>query len=176
VPVAPERVEALTMRLQLAVSARPGAGAQSELPGMTDELDAQPGALFAAEAGDLLYAHGEHERAGELLVEAATSGVRSALPALARWQLRTGEDSDGRATVRAIAADPSLRAEAVALARWLVERGRVEDARALAEAMAPDPSRAAEEIGARLAVLRASATRPSADVAAAPAEVVHRSE
>lgn len=175
-PLEARRYRSLQTRLQLARSARAEAGAGSELPGPLPEPDAiDDAALILAEAGDILFSHGEHERATELLIEAGNSGYATAWGALVRWQLRAGQTSAAESTARALASEPTLRGEAVDLLRWLLLRDRVADAMTLARTLAqtrPDrpgaPSVSASEAAARLSLLARQATRPPPPPIAAP--------
>jgi hypothetical protein len=161
----PARQRALETRLQLAISVRPHPGVGSELPaGLVDRVwrsawpepraqQASTHAALTAEAGDLLYAYGERERAVELLAEAAAEGYLPAWGALARWQLRAGEEA-AHATLHAMASDPRLRRELFEAIEWLLARDRVIDARAILTA-APAPSRLEiDELATHLMVLR----------------------
>src|SRR5690606_21529909 len=161
-PMSDERLQSLQTRLRLAASLRPHAGEDSEMPPHTPSRRRLDDAAILAEAGDLLYAYGERERATELLIEAASRGDGAALGALARWQIRAGEVVAARETLEALATAPELRAEALATLRWLLHRGRLHDALLVRDALSLATTDAAEEIATRLLVLRNLATDPPA--------------
>ena len=170
-PLSEDRMGSLATRLQLARSGRTEQAAGSELPAAIPTPE--PGrevddALILAETGDLLFSHGELERASELLIEAANSGYEAAWGALARWQLRTGSMSAATATMSAIAGSPELRGQAVGVLRWLLSRGRLSDARQLISVLGAPPQTtplsatdATLETAARLQVLTAMAAPTS---------------
>lgn len=187
--LSPMRQRALETRLQLAQSVRPHAGVGSELPAALDDRAwlgiARPRAwagktwtegiwteaALAAEAGDLLYAHGEQHRAVELLAEAAAEGYAPAWGALARWQLRAGEDSAAHDTLQAMARDPELRGELLEVVQWLLARDRVLDARRILTATHDRTRHTTEELATRLMLLRALVQgRPSTFARRAPGE------
>lgn len=167
-PLDSRRHRSLLTRLQLARSARTEAAAGSELPAPI--ADASPDgppdeALVLAEAGDLLFSHGEQERASELLIASANAGYAPAWGALARWQLRAGATSAAKATLSAIAGEPSLRGQALDVLRWLLSRDRLSDAQELVTVLGPPPSApriedAALEAAARLRLLDALTQGP----------------
>jgi thioredoxin-like negative regulator of GroEL len=160
-PLSAESFRGMHTRLQLATNARPSAGAESELPPLPDRLPADPRLLWAAEGGDLLYAHGERERAAELLAESAAGGWAPALGALARWQFRAGEDEAARHTIIAMADAEATRDAAIEMVPWLLARQRTADARLVLEALAGNDARKpTAELGARLHVLSAQALVP----------------
>ena len=152
-PLADDELAALAQRLHLARLSRLPAVAGSEL-GPAPWPAAPPPASALAEAGDLLLALGDGAAGTTRLDEAAARGVAEAFAALARWQLRAGEEEAARATLAVVAATPGLRPQLLGVCRWLVARARVEQAAALLAAAAPAPAFAAEELGLRLAVLR----------------------
>ena len=169
----PARHRALETRLLLARSVRPHAGVGSELPAASDvptwlrtarakswsdtswAEGAWIEAALAAEAGDLLYAHGEQERAAQLLAEAAAEGYRPAWGALARWQLRAGEDDAARTTLHAMTSDPDLRAELLDVVEWLLARERIVEAREILESIPEGQTPPLGELTTRLLMLRA---------------------
>jgi hypothetical protein len=152
-PLADADLDELTRQLQLARLSRLPAVEGSELgPGPWSPAPPPAGAL--AEAGDLLLAVGADRDGAARLEEAAALGVAEAFAALARWQLRAGEDEAARSTLDGIAADPGLRPQLLAVCRWLLARGRARQAAAVLGGAAPAPGLAAEELGLRLTVLR----------------------
>lgn len=158
--LSPPRERGLETHLALARSVRAHAGAGSELPPAPEDA-AWSEAALVAEAGDLLYANGEHRRASELLAEAGAGRYHPAWGALARWQLRAGEDRAAHETLRIMAGDPDLRGTILETVRWLLARDRVADARRVLESLdasldsrSTDPT---EELATRLMVLRALA-------------------
>lgn len=161
-PMSPERKRGLSTRLQLARSVRPSPGLGSELPAGLAPIFAAPDAALTAEAGDLLFANGEHARAAELLVEAAEAGYRPALGALARWQLRAGEDRSARRTLAALARDRELRDEALGMVRWLIERERLDDATWMLDVLGrPVEGTHSHEAALRLLLLDAQSATPA---------------
>lgn len=147
----------LAQQLQLARLSRLPAMEGSEL-GPTPWSPAPPPASALAEAGDLLLAMGDGRDGAVRLEEAAALGVAEAFAALARWQLRAGEEEAARGTLEGIAAEPGLRPQLLAVCRWLLVRGRARLAGAVLAGAAPAPTHAAEELALRLAVLRGLAT------------------
>jgi len=148
----PELAE-LTQQLQRARLSRLPAVEGSELgPGRWPS--APPPASALAEAGDLLLALGDGRSGAARLEEAAALGAAEAFAALARWQLRAGEEEAARATLTALAMDPELRPQLLDVCRWLLARGRARQAAAVLAGAAPAPGHAPEELGLRLAVLR----------------------
>lgn len=177
-PLDERRYRGLVTRLQLAQSASSDAAAGSELPAQipgTTGTPAPDDAIVMAEAGDLLFAHGEQQRASELLIAAANDGYAPAWGALARWQLRSGATGAAKATMAAIAGAPALRGQALAVLHWLLARQRVSDAREFVSILGAAPAEigphnAAVEAAARLRLLDAMAGSTSPDVTApAPA-------
>lgn len=159
-PLSPTRHRGLLTRLQLSRSAKaePGQGSElhSALPATTT-----PEALagwVAAEAGDLLFSHGEHERATELLAEAANAGWTPAWGALVRWQIRAGLEDAAARTLDAMARDPALRDELLDLGWWLLRRDRADDVRVLLARLpaAEPPLAPAAELALRMGLLRAA--------------------
>ena len=148
-----ETLAALAQRLQLAKLSRLPAIAGSELgPGAWPA--AAPPASTVAEVGDLLRALGDGAAGTQRLEEAAALGVPDAFGALARWQLRAGEDEAARATLAVIETTPVLRPQLLAVCRWLLARARVGQADALLTGLGPARGHATEELGVRLGVLR----------------------
>lgn len=143
----------LMRRLQLARLSRLPAMEGSEL-GPAPWPSAEPPASALAEAGDLLLALGDGPAGARSLDEAAALGVPEAYAALARWQLRAGEEEAARRTLAAVSADPGLRAQLLGVCRWLLARGRAEQAATVLAGAAAAPGHAAEELALRLAVLR----------------------
>lgn len=143
----------LTRLLLLARLSRLPAMAGSEL-GPAPWSPAPPPASALAEAGDLLLAVGDDREGAMRLEEAAALGVAEAFAALARWQLRAGEEEAARATLEGIAADPGLRPQLLAVCRWLLARGRPREAAVVLAGAAPAPADAPEELALRLALLR----------------------
>lgn len=143
----------LTRQLQLARLSRLPAMEGSEL-GPAPWSSAPPPASALAEAGDLLLAVGDGRDGAVRLEEAAALGVAEAFAALARWQLRAGEEEAARITLEGIAADPGLRPQLLAVCRWLLVRGRARQAAGVLAGAAPAQGYAPEELGLRLAVLR----------------------
>jgi hypothetical protein len=151
-PLSPESYRGMHTRLQLATNARPSAGPESELPPLPSRLPEDPRVLWAAEGGDLLYAHGERERAAELLAESAAGG----------WARRgrsraTNDRRDGEGRRHTCGRD---RDGAVA-ARTPPHRGR--------QALARRPRRQQRSRGRAHGATASSehaSTRPSADAAA----------
>jgi len=182
-PLDSRRHRSLLTRLQLARSARTEAAAGSELPARIDA--AQPegppdDALVLAEAGDLLFSHGEQERASELLIASANAGYAPAWGALARWQFRAGATSAAKATMSAIAGEPSLRSQALDVLRWLLSRDRLTDAQELVTVLGPPPAApsirdATLEAAARLRLLDALADGPTGSSTPADARSLSRS-
>jgi hypothetical protein len=160
-PLSPESYRGMHTRLQLATNARPSAGPESELPALPSRLPDDPRVLWAGEGGDLLYAHGERERAAELLAESAAGGWAPALGALARWQFRAGEDEAARRTIVAMAEADATRHAAIEMIPWLLARQRSADAELLLSALVAgghtDP---AQELTARLHLVSAQALEP----------------
>lgn len=155
-PLAPARRRGLLTRLQLARTIRPTPATASELNVDRDPL-AAPRARVAAECADLLYAHGEPARGTELFLEAAEYGSSSAMAALARWQVRAGQESEAQATLGWLAADRGAREQALALGQWLLDRKRRADTRTLLRGLRDTPATAAsDEIGLRLRLLQAT--------------------
>ena len=152
-PFDDDTLAALAQRLQLAKLSRLPAISGSEL-GVGAWPSAPPPASALAEVGDLLRALGDGTAGTERLEEAAGLGVAEAFGALARWQLRAGEEEAARATLEVLAAAPVLRPQLLAVCRWLLARARAGQARALLEGLVPAEGHAAEELGARLGVLR----------------------
>jgi hypothetical protein len=159
------RQQALETRLRLAITIRPHSGVGSELPGgpvdrawlpraWPEHRGASQGThpALTAEAGDLLYAHGERERAVELLAEAAAEGHRPAWGALARWQLRAGEGA-AHETLRAMASDPGLRHELLGTVEWLLARQRTVDAHDILCVTPAVPGSELDELATRLMLL-----------------------
>ncbi len=148
-----ETLAALAQRLQLARLSRLPAVDGSELgPGAWPA--AAPPASALAEVGDLLRALGDGAAGTQRLEEAAGQGVPEAFGALARWQLRAGEEEAARGTLELIAATPVLRPQLLAVCRWLLARSRVEQAGALLTGLGQARGHAPEELGVRLGVLR----------------------
>ena len=168
-PLTPDRRQGLQTRLQLSRSARPAPGSGSELPPPIDCEDAPAQAWVTAEAADIMYAHGEHLRAAELFAEAAQLGHPEALAALARWQLRAGEESAAMQTIELLASEPELRPQAVQMLQWLAQRRRTRQAAELATALASVASSgdvAVWEAIARLQRIQAAAVEPPSSRAA----------
>ncbi len=156
-PLADETLATLAQRVQMAKLSRLPATSGSELgPGAWPS--APPPASSVAEAGDLLRALGDGSAGSEQLAEAAELGLAEAFGALARWQLRAGEEEDARATLETLAAAPVLRPQLLAVCRWLRARARAEQAGALLTGATPAAGHAPEELGVRLAVLRGLAS------------------
>jgi hypothetical protein len=143
----------LTQQLQRARLSRLPAVEGSEL-GPGPWPSAPPPASALAEAGDLLLALGDGRSGAARLEEAAALGVAEAFAALARWQLRAGEEEAARATLTEIAMDPELRPQLLDVCRWLLVRGRARQAAEVLAGAAPAMGHAPEELGLRLAVLR----------------------
>jgi hypothetical protein len=162
-PLATDRRRSVVTRLQLSRSVRPYANQESELS-MPADGSIPADALVVAEAGDLLFAHGEHDRGADLLLEAAAAGLPSALGALVRWQLRAGLDVAAWTTLETLVRGAEHRDQAIDVLHWMVARERYADASrlavVLAEAGADVPSHAADEIAARLLLQRALAVEP----------------
>lgn len=152
-PFDDDTLAALAQRLQLAKLSRLPAISGSEL-GVGAWSPAPLPASALAEVGDLLRALGDGTAGTERLEEAAARGVAEAFGALARWQLRAGEEEAARATLEVLAAAPVLRPQLLAVCRWLLARTRAGQARALLEGLAPVQGHAAEELGVRLGALR----------------------
>lgn len=148
-----ETLAALAQRLQLAKLSRLPAVDGSEL-GPAAWPAAAPPASALAEVGDLLRALGDGAAGTQRLEEAAAQGVPEAFGALARWQLRAGEEDAARGTLAVIAASPVLRPQLLAVCRWLLARSRVEQAGALLTGREQARGHAPEELGVRLGVLR----------------------
>lgn len=173
-PVAPERRDGLLTRLALARSARAAPGGGSEIDALVVRHDAPTMAWITAEAADLMYAHGEYPRATELFAEAADEGYPQALGALARWQLRAGEELAAQRTLELLVAEPSLRSQAIEMLWWLTEHERIDQGRDLAgrldSSVPADPEEVYAEMAARLRLSIRQAVdppgRPSGDVVA----------
>ena len=155
-PFDEDTLAALAQRLQLAKLSRLPAIAGSEL-GAGAWPAAGPPASALAEAGDLLRALGDGVEGTERLEQAAALGVPGAFAALARWQLRAGEEEAARNTLELIAAAPVLRPQLLAVCRWLLARARAGQAAGLLEGLAPARGHVEDELGVRLGVLRALA-------------------
>jgi hypothetical protein len=154
-PLTPARHRGLLTRLQLSRSARAEPGSGSELDPWTPP-DPSPELLagwVAAEAGDLLFSHGEQERATELFAEAANAGWVPAWTALVRWQIRAGLDAAATQTLDAMVKDDALHPEVIEVAWWMLRRDRARDARALLDRLPPG-SAGERELALRLALLR----------------------
>ena len=156
-PLDPRRRRAARTRLALAAGAQPAASGGSELADLRSPRGVGPEALWMTEAGDLLFANGEHERASELLADAGFQGNGAALGALARWQLRAGQGDAARRTLRASSHDRSL---ALGLAQWLLARQRIDEAQLLLGSPSSRASDPAGELGARLHLLTTRARTP----------------
>src|SRR5690606_143680 len=100
--------------------AEPGSGSELDAwspPEVTPELLA---GWVAAEAADLLFSHGEQDRATELFAEAANAGFTPAWTALVRWQIRAGLDAAANPTLDAMVRDESLHDEVIDVAWWML--------------------------------------------------------
>ncbi len=158
VPLADPDLMELTQQLQRARLSRLPAVEGSEL-GPTSWPSAPPPASALAEAGDLLLALGDGPGGAARLEEAAALGVAESFAALARWQLRAGEEEAARDTLAELASDPALRPQLLEVCRWLLVRGRARHAAAVLAGAAPAPEHAPEELGLRLEVLRGLAAQ-----------------
>lgn len=147
-------------RLQLAKNARASSDGDSELAEGTTGWPRNADAIWYAEAADLLFAHGERERATELFIAASEAGHPEAMNALARWQVRSGADDGAVATLEAIAETGVAGGGQVGLAHWLVGRGRLAQAARLLEGAPDDYGDATGLLGARLRLLGARAHDP----------------
>ena len=156
-PLDAATLTALAQRLHLAKLSRLPAAEGSELGPAPWTLAPAPASALA-EAGDLLLSLGDGPVGAERLAEAASRGVAEAFGALARWQLRAGEEEAARSTLAVIAAAPVLRGQLLAVCRWLLARTRAAQASALLGGVDPAPGYAAEELATRLAVLRGLAS------------------
>lgn len=154
-PLTPARHRGLLTRLQLARSARaePGSGSELEPWSPAHPSPELLGGWVAAEAGDLLFSHGEQERATELFAEAANAGWVPAWTALLRWQIRAGLDAAATQTLDAMVRDPALHDELVEVAWWMLGRDRARDSRALLDRLPPGEA-GTSELALRLALLR----------------------
>lgn len=149
-------------RLQLAKNARPSSDGDSELQAGPRSWPPNSDAIWHAEAADVLFAHGERERATELFIEAADGGHSEAMVALARWQTRAGSDEGAAATLDALRNPGVWEERVVGLAHWLIERGRLREAEALLDEHPVERGDATAVLGARLRLLHARADDPPA--------------
>lgn len=176
-PLTPARHRGLLTRLQLSRSARAEPGSGSELdawspPEVTPELLA---GWVAAEAADLLFSHGEQDRATELFAEAANAGFTPAWTALVRWQIRAGLDAAANQTLDAMVRDESLHDEVIDVAWWMLHRDRIRDARALLDRLPPG-SLGTRELALRLALLRDAVPDPAPPLDPKDAATIGRAE
>lgn len=129
-PLTPDESRSLRASAQVARAVRLTAPGETQLARPPDWEVADIEAATQAEAGDLLYASGEHELGTGLLTRAAEGGYPAAWTALLRWHLLAGHEARASALLAELPAEFVARTVAD-VTMWLVARRETATAKSL---------------------------------------------